>query len=393
MTTNALAVAYVASANLLVSSYCNGFSRMGASKKKALMGAREALILQLSGLESILSDPKTRTDAELVGSSISICLRYFDHFREVLVSSWKEKLEDAGVVDCKHHPLSIATQSQNLDGLREVLRTMSQNAVSADDRIELLLERYVVGSFCFKEAISQLKIKYSGESKGLITRSIVFPPEAKQAGMAILAYFGEVIEKKYPGIDCEIRIEQTGGKVSLIVETPSGQIEKIEHELSQYSLVVTGRLKAEEFMPQPLDALALKQKLQIAELEVKQTRELMHLERASYDRRIESLEDQIGFMRQILDKTQYEASQASSVLRSLALQHAGQAVSILQEVANCLETGGRIDTDHLARELQKAEKSSPGILDRLSELFVKGAIQGAAGNYLYAALNVLQKMM
>lgn len=384
----------IACANLLFSSYCNGFSRVASpSSKKVLTGAREALLAQLEGLEKFLSDKKTQVDEELVRNSVKICVRYLEYFRMVLADTWKREVEEAERMNLENLPLCVIAKNESVEVLRDYLLRASQECSEPDGRLSLLLQRYVVGSHLFREVASVLMPELGSAAKDYLTRSIVFPPEAKQAGMAILAYFGEVIEKKYPTIECNVRIEQTGNKVSLIIETPNGEIEKIEHELSQYSLVVTGKMQPEEFMPRSLDALALKQKLQLAELEIRQTKELLHIERTGFERRIESLEDQIGFMRRILDKTQYEAAQASAVVRSIAQRSVEEVATILKTIADRLESEANIDPEQLTAELQDAEKRSPGVLSQLNELLVKGAIQGAAGNYLYAAIAALQRMI
>ncbi|GAA0762701.1 hypothetical protein GCM10009107_47460 [Ideonella azotifigens] len=225
-----------------------------------------------------------------------------------------------------------------------------------------------------------------------LVRSIVFKPEYKQAGMALLAYFGTIVEKKYPTLDVRIRIEQEGDRVSLIIETPSGEIEKIERELGQYALVVSGDLSVDEYMPDARDAMALRHKLELSRLEVQQTRDLLYIERKGLGDRIASLEGEIGFMRRLLDKTQYESGQTAEALRNIAMSLTGDNREMMRVIADSFETSDQPSVDKLVEQLNPLLQSQPSLANTLKELFVKGSIQGAAGNYLYAALMTLQKM-
>ena len=89
------------------------------------------------------------------------------------------------------------------------------------------------------------------------TRTIVFEPQYRQAGISVLSYFGEVLQSKYPDTEVLVRIEQTGSTVTLIVESAAGEIERIERELNQYGLVVEGRLPPSALLPDPIDAMRL----------------------------------------------------------------------------------------------------------------------------------------
>lgn len=132
-----------------------------------------------------------------------------------------------------------------------------------------------------------------------LIRSIEFPPEYKQAGISILHYFSEILSQKYPEENVKVRIEQEHLKITMIIESENGQEEKIQKELESYGLVITGKMPVEQFCNNPIDAMALRQKLEIATLEVKHTKELMYAERNQYETRISSLEE---FLHKMINK-------------------------------------------------------------------------------------------
>lgn len=138
--------------------------------------------------------------------------------------------------------------------------------------------------------------------------------------------------------------------------------------------------------------MALRHKLELSRLEVQQTRDLLYIERKGLGDRIASLEGEIGFMRRLLDKTQYESGQTAEALRNIAMSLTGDNREMMRVIADSFETSDQPSVDKLVEQLNPLLQSQPSLANTLKELFVKGSIQGAAGNYLYAALMTLQKM-
>lgn len=129
--------------------------------------------------------------------------------------------------------------------------------------------------------------------KSRIVRSIEFTPEHYQAGISILNYFGTVLREKHADLKAKVRIEQEDLKVTLIVESSSGEQEKIERALNEFGLVIQGQMTAEEFLGDQLKALELKQHLRMAQLQLEHQRELHQLSQRQYDNRVKSLEEQV----------------------------------------------------------------------------------------------------
>jgi transcriptional regulator with XRE-family HTH domain len=158
--------------------------------------------------------------------------------------------------------------------------------------------------------VLQLKVKEvidrptkEGESNDVlrVERSIEFPPEYWEAGTSILSYFSRVLRVKYPSQKIKVRIEQEGLRLRMIIDTPTGEKEKIEKTLEEYGLVVAGKIRPESFFSDPLEAMALKNKLEIADLELRQARNLLDFTRDNSQQRIESLEVQVNRLYSIIE--------------------------------------------------------------------------------------------
>ena len=133
-----------------------------------------------------------------------------------------------------------------------------------------------------------------------VVREIEFKPEQKQAGIAILAYFSRILESKYPGDRYAVAITQDEGKVTLEVRALDGSTERIEAALHAYGLVVYEHKPAEELLTDKFEVLALRNKLEMAALEVRQARELHVAATSNSEMRIEHLEDEVSALRKFL---------------------------------------------------------------------------------------------
>jgi transcriptional regulator with XRE-family HTH domain len=166
------------------------------------------------------------------------------------------------------------------------------------------------------------KPKEEEENKDVlrVERSIEFPPEYWEAGTSILSYFSHVLSVKYPSQKIKVRIEQEGLKVRMIIETPTGERERIEKALEEYGLVVTGKIQPERFFSDPFEAMALKNKLEIADLELRQTRKLLDFIRDNSQQRIESLEVHVNKLHSIIEKGLQSGDHVFGVIIKMAEQ-------------------------------------------------------------------------
>ncbi|XGW00256.1 MAG: hypothetical protein ACAF41_15135 [Leptolyngbya sp. BL-A-14] len=142
----------------------------------------------------------------------------------------------------------------------------------------------------------------SNSSTLRIERSIEFPPEYWEAGTSILSYFNRVLGIKYPNKKIKVRIEQEGLMLRMIINTSTGEREEIEKTLNEYGMVVTGKMEPESFLDDPFEAMALRNKLEIADLELRQTRQLLEITTHSSQKRIETLEVQVDKLHSLIEK-------------------------------------------------------------------------------------------
>ncbi|BER96783.1 hypothetical protein [Vibrio cholerae] len=151
-----------------------------------------------------------------------------------------------------------------------------------------------------------------------LSKSITFESHQTSAGLSILSYFNEFLHQKYSGIEAKVSIEQNGNMVRLIVETPSGEVEKIERSLHDFGQVVVGNKKANEILESKLDVERLQMKLEMAAMELKQNERMILLyqdENQSYKSRVTVLENQmVELQRTICNSLTYSQKQLSSQL-------------------------------------------------------------------------------
>ena len=68
------------------------------------------------------------------------------------------------------------------------------------------------------------QISYVAEELSSIRKAIYFEPEHRQAGIGILSYFSNILDKTYPDSDIRFRIEQNYPLISLVIEAPDGDL-------------------------------------------------------------------------------------------------------------------------------------------------------------------------
>jgi hypothetical protein len=153
-----------------------------------------------------------------------------------------------------------------------------------------------------------------------IIRSIEFPPEYREAGTSVLTYFSHVLKSKYPGTSIKVTIEQNDLTLRMIIDTPTGQREIIEKTLEEYGMVITGKMEPESFLSDPLEVMALKNKLEIADLELRQMRKLLNFSQDNSRQRIESLEIQVYRFYSIVEKGLQSSNTVFGVINKMAEQ-------------------------------------------------------------------------
>lgn len=153
-----------------------------------------------------------------------------------------------------------------------------------------------------------------------VERSIEFPPEYWEAGTSILSYFSRVLGSKYPDRRIKVRIEQEGLRLRMLIDTPTGEREEIEKTLDQYGMVVAGKVAPEDFLDNPLEVMALKNKLEIARLEARQSKELLSYVSQNSQQRIDSLEVHVGKLHCIIERGLQSGNHVFGTISKMAEQ-------------------------------------------------------------------------
>jgi len=227
-----------------------------------------------------------------------------------------------------------------------------------------------------------------------VVRTVEFRPEHHHAGVGILSYFSRILERKYPNERYTVQISQEGSNVTLEVQTADGTLEKIETALTDYGLVVKGEKAPDSLFDNKLEALELRNKLDIAALELRQNQQLYSLSAEQHTQHIHRLEEEIGYLRRLVGEVMTDRHNSQSeflvLINRLARVTGDQATSALQLLAERFQRGYQpADEQEVKNALVCVEHASPGFLRQLNDIFLKGALSGASGNYLYSWLVAL----
>jgi hypothetical protein len=215
-----------------------------------------------------------------------------------------------------------------------------------------------------------------------ISRSIEFPPEYHQAGIAILNYFGKVLRDKYPEQKSKVNIEQEGLKVTMIVEAADGNKEEFEKALDEYGLVVQGQMAPENYFETPLQVSEFKHKAEMAAMEVRHTKELMYSEREQYKGRLISLEENNKFLQaQIRTLTDKNFQSLTKTLNHMAKSKKSNISDTLAELENLLSTAVQAsDRKSVEEAVDAIEKKEPGTIKKLFKAAGIESVKGVAGS-------------
>jgi hypothetical protein len=229
-----------------------------------------------------------------------------------------------------------------------------------------------------------------------IHREIKFPPEYQQAGLAILHYFSEVLAQKYPDKPITVSIKQIGFRVVLEITTLDGSVEQIERVLEQYGMVVQGAMRPNDFLDDPIAVMRLTQKLELVNIELKQTREILQLQKDYSGARIKSLEDQISTLTNIVGA---ELRSRESLLAAFTAASNSNIQELAPRVLELLNTLSKATADRNASQvaltLENLETAAPKTFTTLCQFIYSSAAAGVIGesavNWLKALFPPLAK--
>ncbi|ELA8348547.1 MULTISPECIES: cell division protein FtsZ [Vibrio] len=222
-----------------------------------------------------------------------------------------------------------------------------------------------------------------------LSKSIAFEPHQASAGLSILSYFNEFLHQQYSGIEAKVSIRQEDTKITLIVETASGEVEKVEKSLYEFGLVVIKEKSPSDVLHSNFDVEKFKMKLEFAELELKQNARLIanyEVLTGEYKQRITSLEDRVGELQKVICESLVTSQELQKLQLSRNDQLPLELVSLLKEHGYSEMTQDVKDAIELKvrREITTPEQAS-----KLKTLALN-TFYGVAGNSMYTLLtNIL----
>lgn len=217
-----------------------------------------------------------------------------------------------------------------------------------------------------------------------IVKSIEFDEEAYQAGVSILSYFSTIVKQKYPKTKVKVRIEQEHRTVRLIVQTPDGEKEKVERTLEEYGLVVIGQMQPEDLLPNKLQEMQLRHKLDLATIEVSHTKNLLAYQSESHKKEIEQIKGEVAFLKEQIYEAFKRESHARGILLKIIESHAveGDAKSAVIKLSETIE--GEIiekDKEIIFELLSIIQAKNPPAFEAVKNYLI-ASFGGATGNLL-----------
>jgi len=151
-----------------------------------------------------------------------------------------------------------------------------------------------------------------------IIREIIFPAEFKSAGVSILSYFSEILDKKYPETDASVSIIQDGNNITLKIESEKGEIGRIEKTLEDYGKVVNGLIEPKEMMGNTVDSIELTNKLELVQMELRLKEQSFQALHGSQVEMISSLETQVTELRTLIGSQLGTVQSLSNIIQNLS---------------------------------------------------------------------------
>ena len=165
---------------------------------------------------------------------------------------------------------------------------------------QFLILGYSQQASLFEASVNELEAEEHAEQNDsyvVINRSIEFPPEYHQAGIGILNYFSTYLNKKYPEQNSTVRIEQSGLKVRMIVETGDGNSEIVERALHEYEQIMSGEESPTKFTDNEKLILELRNEVRVARFRVDSQQDIIALQNEKLktsEERIDNLLNIVG---------------------------------------------------------------------------------------------------
>lgn len=145
----------------------------------------------------------------------------------------------------------------------------------------------------------------SGDGDATIVRECDVPPSYTGAVLSLLGFFKEIVDNALPEANPSVSVQQSGQTVRIVIEVPTTHLEQTEELLEKYSDVLRGEQAPDEAFQDEVLILKLQNKIDEAQLIIRNEQRLRELESAMHDR---ELKFQATVYREMLDRERESAS-------------------------------------------------------------------------------------
>jgi len=226
---------------------------------------------------------------------------------------------------------------------------------------------------------AELLLSHYKDKEDVIKKSIHFKPEFHEAGLSILQNFGKLLNDKYPNGDVAFSIQQSGMKITMIIEHPHGEREIVEDYLNRYGLVISGSIPPESFSNDPIQIMDLKRKLIQFESDFKwaiEKEEMLKGIISKQDHQISSYEaKEYAFKEQINTLLSSNTNQMSDLIS--IIQSKDENINILTN--KFFSSVQNMDTQEAIYLAKKIELTSPPSIKKIND-FITTTVASAGGN-------------
>lgn len=239
-------------------------------------------------------------------------------------------------------------------------------------------------------------MKWELATKFRIERLIEFKPEYLQSGITILNYFSTVLRQKNPDSKSIVRIEQEGLNVRLLIIPEKGdEVQIIEKTLEEYGLVISGKMKATEFLTDNMQILELENKLEISKLELRFAYKQLEYERQNNKEKIANIENEIIWLRGQIGNSLSDMKQITMGANHYLIENVKQNFpSNDKALLKSLDLIGQFlvmqqneqNKEEIIKTLRSVKKKNPAILEFIKD-FAQKTISTASGRLLYDVIS------
>jgi len=220
---------------------------------------------------------------------------------------------------------------------------------------------------------------------GEVAREIHFAPEHQQASIGILSYFSVILRERLPDTHATVTIRQEKDRVVLVINYIDGTREEISQLLEDYGLVVVGKKPASDLLTNDYQIVALQQKLEMAALELRLSKDMHAMELRRVDQTIYSKDLTIEYLKnelsqQLRDNSKLTTTMIAELTKFSHMKIEGNTRQLIEELMGAILDKNE---ERLQSSAHAIAASDPSVFSRIGEFMLSSAMSGILGNSAY----------